>query len=247
MVSRSPKFELEPGSVVNEFYYDVDFPRGHIGLKSFNAEVVDERGDSVPLHETYIHHWAMVRYYQPKDDNQKHNMSNIMIARNSGMCQDDVLGQYYGFGSETRRTSTFAPDPYGIEVGNPAEIPEGYEEKWFINVHAIDTRGAVDRLGCTECRCDLYNISKDEYGQPLSSDYTGGFLCCYDQTRCRVRKGFHGAKRSLYLRYTVKWIDWTPSVLPLKIYIFDVTDTWNGLNSAKHDCQVSVYYLLTVI
>ncbi|XP_062091491.1 uncharacterized protein LOC133797566 [Humulus lupulus] len=237
MVFRSPKFELEPGSVVNKFYYDVDFPRGHIALKSFYAEVVDEAGHSVPLHETYIHHWAIVRYYQPKDDNQKHNMSNITIARNSGICQDDILGQYYGFGSETRKTSTFAPDPYGIEVGNPTEIPDGYEERWFLNVHAIDARGAVDRFGCTECRCDLYNISKDEYGRPLRSDYKGGLLCCYDQTQCRVRKGFQGVKRSLYLRYTVEWIDWTDSVLPLKIYILDVTDTWNGLNSAKHDCQ----------
>ncbi|KAF4384636.1 hypothetical protein F8388_003943 [Cannabis sativa] len=240
MVYRSPKFELEPGSVVNKYFYNVDFPRGHIGLKSFHAEVVDEAGDSVPLHETYIHHWAIVRYYQPKDEYQKNNNTsntNITIARNSGICQDDVLGQYYGFGSETRKTSTFAPDPYGHEVGNPAETPDGYEERWFLNVHAIDTRGAVDKLGCTECRCDLYNVSTDEYGWPLRPDYRGGLLCCYDQTRCKVRKGFQGVKRSLYLKYTVEWIDWNESILPLKIYIFDVTDTWNGLISAKHDCQ----------
>ncbi|XP_062104926.1 uncharacterized protein LOC133816465 [Humulus lupulus] len=62
-------------------------------------------------------------------------------------------------------------------------------------------------------------------------------LCCYDQTKCKVRKGFQGVKRSLYLRYTVDWIDWTDSILPVKIYTFDVTDTWNGLNF-EHHCQV---------
>ena len=62
----SPKFELGPGSVANKYDYDIDFPRGHIALKSFNAEVVDEAGNPVPLHETYLHHWVVGRYYQPK-------------------------------------------------------------------------------------------------------------------------------------------------------------------------------------
>ncbi|KAM6583960.1 hypothetical protein CsatB_010962 [Cannabis sativa] len=234
----SQKFELGPGSVINRFYYDIDFPRGHIAVKSFNAEVVDEAGNPIPLHETYLHHWVVYRYYQPKDESQKHNISKLIIAGNNGICQDDILGQYYGLGSETRKTPTFVPDPYGVEVGNPAEIPVGYEERWLLNVHAIDTRGAVDGLGCTECRCDLYNVSKDEYGRPLRPDYRGGLLCCYDQTNCKVRKGFQGVKRSLYLKYTVEWIDWTDSILPVKIYIFDVTDTWNGLNSAKHNCKI---------
>ena len=47
----SPKFELNPGSVSNKYYYNIDFPKGHLGIKSFNAEVVDERGTSIPLHE----------------------------------------------------------------------------------------------------------------------------------------------------------------------------------------------------
>ena len=45
--------------------------------------------------------------------------------RNSGTCQRDILPQYYGLGSETRRTDTDVPDPFGIVVGNPAEIPQG--------------------------------------------------------------------------------------------------------------------------
>ena len=40
-----------------------------------------------------------------------------------------------------------------------------------------------------------------------------------------------GAKRSLYVRYTVKWVDWDNSVVPVKIYIFDVTNAWKRWNA----------------
>ncbi|KAK3042461.1 hypothetical protein RJ639_000185 [Escallonia herrerae] len=245
----SPKFVLGPGSVVNKLYYDIDFPRGHIAIKGFNAEVVDEAGNPVPLHETYLHHWVLERYYQregveiPKDNNYSvFQQSDVILVRNSGIC-DRALFQYYGLGSETRKTDTHVPDPYGIEVGDPAEIPAGFEEKWRLNVHAIDTRGAEDRLGCTECRCDLYNVTNDEQGQPLGPDYIGGLRCCYDETQCRVRKGFVSAKRSLYMRYTVKWAAWDSCIVPVKIYIFDVTDTWKRLDGSRnlstgHNCLV---------
>ncbi|KAG5057807.1 hypothetical protein AAZX31_05G116600 [Glycine max] len=246
----SPKFELGPGSVANKYDYDADFPRGHIALKSFNAEVVDEAGNPVPLHETYLHHWVVGRYYQPKyvtthtnyDGHRILHNSDHISVRNSGLCQRDTLGQYYGLGSETRGTATDVPDPFGIVVGDPAEIPEGYEEKWMVNIHAIDTRGVVDRMGCTECRCDLYNVTKKEHGEPLSSDYKGGYYCCYDQTQCRLREGFEGPKRSLYLRYTVKWVEWNKFIVPVKIYILDVTDTLKISDDSsgmipEHDCK----------
>ena len=41
----SPKFELGPGSVQNKFYHDIEFPRGHVAIKSFNGEVIDEGGN----------------------------------------------------------------------------------------------------------------------------------------------------------------------------------------------------------
>jgi hypothetical protein len=183
----------------------VNIPRGHIALKSFNAELIDETGDSVPLQETYLHHWVVVRYYHPK--NSTDPQSNLVGVRNSGLCQADVIGQYYGLGSETTGTETYVPDPFGIEV-DPEKIPQGYEEKWLINVHAIDTRGVEDRIGCTECRCELYNVTQDANGKPLGSDYGGGLQCCPDGTKCRLKKGFQGSKRILYLRYTVKWVNW---------------------------------------
>ncbi|OWM65601.1 hypothetical protein CDL15_Pgr017098 [Punica granatum] len=238
----SPVFELGPGSVENKYYFDVDFPRGHIAIKNFNAEVVDDQGNPVPLHETYLHHWVMSRYYQRDDENGTAQSKEHVFARNSGICQGNALGQYFGLGSETRRTATHVPDPYGIEVGNP---PAGFQEKWMLNVHAIDTRGAEDRLGCTECRCDLYNVTLDEYGRPLRPDYKGGLHCCYDHTQCRTAQGFHGTRRKLFLRYTVVWLDWNiSSIIPVRIYIFDVTDTWKRpVNDsteplAAHECRV---------
>ncbi|KAJ8752549.1 hypothetical protein K2173_005438 [Erythroxylum novogranatense] len=228
----SPLFVLGPGSVENRYYYNIEFPRGHIALKSFNGEVVDEGGNPIPLHETYLHHWVVAKYYQ-KIEGQDENNSDYILGRNSGICQAGVLGQYFGLGSETRKTATYVPDPYGIEIGNPAEIPAGYEERWLLNVHAIDTRGVEDRLGCTECKCDLYNITVDEYGRPIRPNYDGGLLCCYDHTQCKLKHGFEGARRNLYLRYTVHWVDWVSSVVPVKIYILDVTDTGERINGSR--------------
>ncbi|PUZ52456.1 hypothetical protein GQ55_6G271300 [Panicum hallii var. hallii] len=218
----SPPFSLRPGSVSNKWYMDVAFPRGHLALKSFNGEVVDARGAPVPLHETYLHHWLVEPYYVARGGEG----GQTLPRANSGVCKGS-LGQYFGLGSETRRTLTWVPDPYGIEIGG-GDAPEGYEERWSLNVHAIDTRGAVDKPGCTECRCDLYNVTVDERGHRIAEGYAGGLHCCYDQTRCRVEDGFAagGEPRELFLRYTVMWVDWSDAaVVPVRIYILDVTDT----------------------
>ncbi|CAA0827314.1 Unknown protein [Striga hermonthica] len=233
----SPKFMLQPGSVSNKFYYNIDFPRGHIALKSFDAEVVDEKGNSIPLHETYLHHWLVVRYIQRKGAIQNPENPDYVIVKNDGLCNHGLI-QYFGLGSETRKTDTHVPDPYGIEMGNPALVPEGYEELWMLNVHAIDTRGAEDAPGCTECRCDLYNLTVEGYG---GHPYKGGLRCCGDGKRCRVKEGFEDVQRSLYLRYKVTYVDWDASILPVKIYIIDVTDLWtreDGDHREKHRCLI---------
>ncbi|CAN4092254.1 unnamed protein product [Withania somnifera] len=236
-VFHSPKFVLEPGSVANKYYYNLDFPKGHIAIKDFNAEVVDEAGDPVPLHEVYLHHWVVVRYNQ-----ETNNKSNIIAHGNSGMC-DDVLNQHFGLGSETRKTVSYIPDPFGIEIGNPMDVPEGFKEGWVLNVHAIDTRGVEDRFGCIECRCNLYNVTKDEDGHDIEPGYFGGLKCCPDKTRCKLKTGFKGPKKGFYLKYTIKYVDWDPSsIVPVKVYIFDVTDSWkkpeNPTTVVKHVCQI---------
>lgn len=247
-VFRSPAFVLGPGQVQNKIYLSIDFPKGHIALKGFDAEVVDEGGNSIPLYETYLHHWVVERLYhkmplteeQTKAQTMRLHSSNYIIAGNDGICQNHTLSQIFGLGSETRHTSTFIPDPYGIVVGDPKQIPEGYEEDWMLNVHAIDTRGVVNSLGCTECRCNLYNVTKDEYSRPLRENYIGGLNCCYEGTQCQLKEGFQGENRTLYLKYTVHWMNWDESIVPVRTYILDVTDTGERSNGSSRGvgCQV---------
>ncbi|WCJ36369.1 hypothetical protein M5689_017573 [Euphorbia peplus] len=235
----SPKFELGPGSVENNYYLNIEFLRGHIAVKSFTGEVVDEAGNPIPLSETYLHHWVVRRYFHRKDSSNP--QSDNISVRNSGICQGEVLGQYFGLGSETRKTATYVPDPYGIEIGNPDQIPKGFEEQWFLNVHAIDSRGVQDRRGCIECKCDLYNVTVNELGAPLSPNYKGGLTCCPNHAQCKLRKGFQGGKRSLYLRMTVAWIEWESSIIPVKIFIFDVTDDGKRSNNSadtRYGCKI---------
>ncbi|TYK28455.1 uncharacterized protein E5676_scaffold629G00870 [Cucumis melo var. makuwa] len=138
--------------------------------------------------------------------------NSIIIAGNNGVCQPHSLPYFYGMGTESRKTSNLLPDLYVIEVGNEKEVPLGYEEKWVLNVHAIDTRGVEDRIGCLECKCNLYDVNKDK----LDDDYKGGFKCCYDKAQCKVKEV-----------YVFDVTDtWKPSI-----------DS-SGLISQEHDCQL---------
>ncbi|KAL9303380.1 hypothetical protein ACSQ67_020643 [Phaseolus vulgaris] len=60
----SEEFEVGPGKIAVKTLLDIDFPKGHIGVKSFDVEVVDEDGKSVPLYEAYLHHWFVVKYIE---------------------------------------------------------------------------------------------------------------------------------------------------------------------------------------
>jgi hypothetical protein len=183
--------------------------------------VVDAGGAPVPLHEACLHPWIVEPYHvavgvePPK---------RVVAARNSGVCGGALLGQYYGLG-----TATWVPDPYGVEVGCSTSTPSTPADR---------------RLGCTECRCDLYGVTVDERGRALARNYTGGLYCCYDGTRCRVEAdgfgGGDGMVRVLFLRYTVTWLDWSDAVVPVRIYIFDVTDTALLEGKSQPACKVLV-------
>jgi hypothetical protein len=96
----------------------------------------------------------------------------------------------------------------------------------------------TDKRGCTECRCDLYNVTVDEYGRSIGKNYTGGLYCCYDQTQCKVKEGFNGGPRKLFLRYTVTWLDWSDAIVPVKVYIIDVTDRALLERKSEPACKV---------
>ncbi|CAJ1948027.1 unnamed protein product, partial [Sphenostylis stenocarpa] len=109
----------------------------------------------------------------------------------------------------------------------------------------IDTRGTHNRKGCTECRCNLFNLPKDFYnvitgvnGLPLTIDYKGGLFCCKDNFQCKLRKSSHGPTRKLFLRYKIRWVDWDEHQVPLKFYILDSTDCVRSNGSTTiHECQ----------
>jgi len=63
----SKEFEVGPGEVANKQIFNIEFPKGHVGIKSFDVDLVDEHGNSVPLHETYIHHWYILKYIIKKN------------------------------------------------------------------------------------------------------------------------------------------------------------------------------------
>lgn len=56
----SAPFTLKPGEVSNKVR-EMEFPTGHIAVKGFDAELVDEAGVSVPLTDVYLHHWVVAR------------------------------------------------------------------------------------------------------------------------------------------------------------------------------------------
>jgi len=55
------KLQWDQEKVAMKTLLDIDFPKGHIEIKSFDVEVVDEDGNSLPLYEVYLHHWFAVK------------------------------------------------------------------------------------------------------------------------------------------------------------------------------------------
>uniref|UniRef100_A0A0R0I6Q1 Stress up-regulated Nod 19 protein n=1 Tax=Glycine max TaxID=3847 RepID=A0A0R0I6Q1_SOYBN len=137
-------------------HMNIKFPKGHVGIKSFDAELVDQEGNSIPSYETYLHHWFAIKYHQnitmsPNPKLRRHE--DVFFQRNEGTCN---------------------------EQGNPTKIKNGYEEKWLLNIMVIDTRGAQDKKACTQCRCDhmnlpkdFYNVTRDIHNQKLTTNYKG--------------------------------------------------------------------------
>ncbi|XP_045802359.1 uncharacterized protein LOC123895938 [Trifolium pratense] len=244
-------FEMGPGKVAAKTFYDVEFPKGHVGIKSFDVELVDEEGNSVPLYQAYLHHWFAIKY-QEKDWNMskiipKDPMEGAIYIRNDKTCNTYILPIYWGLGAESRGTKSKIPDPYAVEHGNPSKIPFRYQEKWLLNLLIIDTRGTEDREGCTECRCDHFNLPTNFHnvtagidGKPLGSSYKGGLFCCQDNLQCKLQKDFEAPTRKLALRYKITWVDWNQQQIPLRFYVLDSTDRvrTNG-SQFIHDCQSS--------
>jgi hypothetical protein len=118
----------------------------------------DENGDPVPLSDVYLHHWIMFEFTIPEGGAALAGEKLQEAMRGSGAHAYHVgqpaagLGrppvhQAWAKGGETRHLNSTIPAPYGMVSGG-----KGLRTQWMLNVHGIDTRGARDRMGCTECR-----------------------------------------------------------------------------------------------
>ncbi|KAL5180566.1 Dynein heavy chain [Glycine soja] len=213
-------FEMGPGSIATKTFENIKFPKGHVGIKSFDAELVDQEGNSIPSYETYLHHWLAIKYHQniTMSPNPKlRRPENAFFQRNKGTCNGGILPHYWGFGVESRGTTSKIPDPFAIEQ---------------------------DKKACTQCRCDhmnlpkeFYNVTRDIHNQKLTTNYKGGLFCCEDNLQCKQIEGFQGPRRMVSLRYKISWVDWNIYQIPVKVYILDSTDKVRS-NDSKilHDC-----------
>ena len=143
----SPAIKTRPG-VVNSKYYAVDAPEGEFATVDFNAELVYENGESVPLSDVYLHHWVLYEFAIPEG-----RQGNVVEVVEGAMHRHGYVGgtrdqvkQAWAKGGETRHLNSSIPAPYGMVSGGA-----GVRTEWVLNVHGIDTRGAHDRMRCTEC------------------------------------------------------------------------------------------------
>lgn len=61
-VFHSPALKFRPGDVQNK-NFDVQPPvAGRFATRNFDAELVFENGEPVPLSEVYLHHWVLVEF-----------------------------------------------------------------------------------------------------------------------------------------------------------------------------------------
>ena len=162
----STGIKIRPGDVNNKFY-DVGSPAGSFATVDFNAELVYENGDPVPLTDVYLHHWIMFEFTIPTGGAKLVRQELQEAMRGSGAHAYHVAGgkplrvaagrevrQGWAKGGETRHLNSTIPAPYGMVSGG-----EGLRTQWVLNVHGIDTRGAKNRMGCTECRyVALYHL-----------------------------------------------------------------------------------------
>jgi len=151
----SPGVKSRPGDVNNKFF-TVDAPTGHFVTVDFDAELVYENGEPVPLSDVYLHHWIMFEFVLPEGrDAALHELKEMASMNPAHLYHGEVVGrpivkQAWAKGGETRHLNSTMPSPYGMVSGG-----DGVKTRWALNVHGIDTRGALHRMACTECRLGL--------------------------------------------------------------------------------------------
>jgi hypothetical protein len=223
----SPALKMRPGDVKNK-YFNVEAPLGgHFATVNFEAELVYEDGEPVLQNDVYLHHWSMLEYAVPEGaaelvgqelyDEVMRSPPHVYHRRPwNGVGRE--LKQAWAMGGETRHLNFEMPAPYGLECGG-----EGIRTQWVLNVHAVDTRGALDRMGCYECKCHLFTGINHAN---LPEGYLGGMKCCTDESRCVLRDDVNGddaaLERTVHLKYTWTHVAFDECVVPVQHVGLDV-------------------------
>eukprot|EP00051_Salpingoeca_urceolata_P029503 m.6838 g.6838 ORF g.6838 m.6838 type:complete len:268 (-) comp2748_c0_seq1:329-1132(-) len=131
---RSPAVPLKSGQVANtpNSFGPMPFVKGPVAVRHFEARVIDDDNNTVPLDEVYCHHWLIF------DDGGMHK-STI----NDGLCPG--LANVWGIGAELLGTKYDYPEGYAI-------VTTG-KEQWTANIHLIRTTNVPDVQMCIECHC----------------------------------------------------------------------------------------------
>lgn len=99
--------------------------------------------DGMMMYHTHNHPAVNIASFEAPGGNRKIG---------AGVRYSKKVLNFYGKGGETRKTASALPAPYVVESGNPNVVTEGFVNAWILNVHGLDARGAVDAMGCSECR-----------------------------------------------------------------------------------------------
>ncbi|XP_073225596.1 uncharacterized protein [Cicer arietinum] len=89
-----------------------------------------------------------------------------LFKRNDGTCNGGILPQYWGLGNESRGTPSKLPEPFAVEVGNPKDILEGWQEKWFYILDSTDRVTINGSQIIHDCQA-MYIIPENNSGDPF--------------------------------------------------------------------------------
>lgn len=202
---RSKPLALTPGMVVNTEMEDtfMEFPSGTYAITSFTAEIVNKKGESIPLIDAYLHHWII-------ENNDG----------NAGPC--DNLRYVLGVGSESRNTVMELPDGYGLHVKD--------NDRWRANIHLIDTRKPVwDVKSCIECACEFGGGSIDccPDGSICPLDAIGNY-----ESSSLLPKNYPKMQKleaTYFLEYTLTYVTGPAAAMPRPVSVHVLDNTHCGI------------------
>ncbi|RDX67752.1 hypothetical protein CR513_53328, partial [Mucuna pruriens] len=113
------------GAIAAKTFMNIEFSKGHIGVKNFDAELVDQEGNFIPLYETYLHHWFAIKYIESitMSGNPKLRCcEDLVFQRNERTCNVTRSKSRWGRFRDGRR-------PRGERIQTCKEEELGYSDR----------------------------------------------------------------------------------------------------------------------